>query len=53
MSLIRLRVTCRRIYYLQRGAASPALPMASSLIWVLIGVYIGFFLFLHKVMKDA
>jgi hypothetical protein len=26
--------------------------MASSLIWVLIGVYVGFFIFLQKVMKD-
>lgn len=27
--------------------------MASSLIWVLIGVYVGFFIFLQKVMKDS
>ena len=28
-------------------------PMTSSLIWVLIGVYVGFFVFLQKVMKDS
>jgi len=27
--------------------------MTSSLIWVLIGVYVGFFIFLNKIMKDA
>jgi|GEM_PF-3514711 len=27
--------------------------MTSSLIWVLIGVYAAFFIFLNKVMKDA
>jgi len=26
--------------------------MTSSLIWVLVGVYVGFFIFLQKVMKD-
>jgi len=27
--------------------------MTSSLIWVLIAVYAGFFIFLQKIMKDA
>lgn len=41
------------IFYLQPAQGRFALHMTSSLIWVLIGVYIGFFIFLNKVMKDA
>lgn len=38
---------------LRAHVTTAGIVMTSSLIWVLIAVYVGFFVFLQKVMKES